>query len=231
MFSSNSTAGEDFAQLSQELVFSRRDNSFNVFIPVNNDQVLEEIENFFVLLSLTGQDIESVNVVLVQPDAEVFIVDNDSKCTKLLFLQKFRNFKFNLLFVFTDVTIAFDLTPQVPEGGVARATLTTRGGLLGSEVRVRLSTIDGNATGGTDFERLMNFEVVLSIETPSDSVDIQVFDNDIFKGNKIFSVVAELDTVGEIRIDPSVASTTIIDDEEPPLGIGTLLSLSLGGHY
>ena len=117
-----------------------------------------------------------------------------------------------------DALITLTLTPQVPEGGVAIATVSAQGGQLGTEVRVRVSTLNGNATGGQDFEPISNFDIILNGQTTSDSLDIQTFENDIFEGNKIFSVVAELITIGQVGINPSVASTVIIDDEEPPIG-------------
>ena len=51
------------------------------------------------------------------------------------------------------------------------------------------------------------------------SVDIPVFDNIEFGGNKVFSVVAELVSFGErVRIDPTVAMTTIVENELAPQG-------------
>ena len=121
------------------------------------------------------------------------------------------------------VNIFLTLTPQVSEGGVATATLTVPQGQLGREVRVRLSSINGNATGGIDFERVSNVEIVLSGENPSQSLSIQTFDNAMFDGNRVFSVVAELLTIGQIGINPSVVMATIIDDEVAPQGTCTCI--------
>ena len=101
-------------------------------------------------------------------------------------------------------------------------------GQLGGEVRVRLSTISGNATAGIDFESLSNV-VTLDQQAPSQSVNIQVFDNVEFEGNKMFSVVAELVSIGErVGITPSVAMTTIIENEQEPRG--EIFSLPLIFH-
>ena len=123
----------------------------------------------------------------------------------------------------TVTLITLTLTPRVPEGGVALATIAAQGGQLGSEVRVRLNTISGNATSGVDFVPLNNLEVILDSENPSVSVEILTIDNSMFEGNKQFSVVAELVTVGRVGIDPNIATTTIVEDDIAPQGeIGAL---------
>ena len=113
-----------------------------------------------------------------------------------------------------DAIFTLSVTSQVSEGGVATVTLLGPRGQSGGEVEVRVSTVDGNATGGVDFDPLS--EVSL---TAGDSVDIQIFDNSVFEGDKVFSVVAELITIGRVGISPSVATITIVDNEDPPRGL------------
>ena len=122
-----------------------------------------------------------------------------------------------------DAIFTLSATPRVSEGGVATVTLLAPRGQSGGEVEVRVSTVDGNATGGVDFDPLS--EVSLTV---GDSVDIQIFDNSVFEGDKVFSVVAELVTVGRVGISPSVATITIVDNEDPPRGmvIDTLCQFS-----
>ena len=87
----------------------------------------------------------------------------------------------------------------------------------GGEVEVRLTTIDGNATGGADFAALSGVSL-----SPGRSVDIQTFDNSVFEGDKVFSVAAEVVTIGRVGVSPSVATVTIVENEDPPRGQLTL---------
>ena len=113
----------------------------------------------------------------------------------------------------SDAVVNLIVTPEVSEGGVATVTLSDLEGALGEEVEVRVTTIDGNATGGLDYQSLTG--VVLSA---GDSVDIEIFDNSVFEGDKFFSVAAELVNVGRVGLTPSVATVTIIENDEPPQG-------------
>ena len=76
-----------------------------------------------------------------------------------------------------------------------------------------MSTLDGNATGGVDFEPLSGASLSVG-----ESVDIQIFDNSVFEGNKVFSVAAELVNIGRVGISPSVSPVTIVENEDPPRG-------------
>ena len=84
---------------------------------------------------------------------------------------------------------------------------------LGREVEVRLSTINGNATGGVDFAPLTDVSLAAG-----GSLEIQIFDNSLFEGDKVFSVAAELVDIGRVGISPSVATVTITENDEPPRG-------------
>ena len=84
-FDGTAMAGEDYSNVSRSLVFTssrRGGNRFNVFVPIINDEALEEIESFFIILSPTEQDIEQTGVVIVNSEAEVFIIDDDGKLRK-----------------------------------------------------------------------------------------------------------------------------------------------------
>ena len=67
--------------MSRTLVFSssRRGNGFSVFIPIRDDDILEETESFTVRLSLEGEGEGGGGVQLIHPVAEVFIADDDSE--------------------------------------------------------------------------------------------------------------------------------------------------------
>ena len=117
------------------------------------------------------------------------------------------------------MVIGLELTPRVSEGGVATATIAVLEGRLQNEVRVFLSAIGGNATAGVDFEGLDNVEVILDQQNPRQSLSIQTFDNNNFEGNKVFSVIIRLISIGQrVGVNPSVAMTTIIEDEAVPEG-------------
>jgi hypothetical protein len=192
-FSVTALDGEDFLSVSQSLSFSSSRRRNTVFVPIIDDPMVEETESFNVRLLLSGSDSELGTISIAQSVAQVFIEDDDS------------------------ILITLILTPRVPEGGVATATVGVLDGQLGSEVRVRLNTISGNATADVDFQSLVNFELVLDQTNMVQSVDIPVFDNIEFGGNKVFSVVAELVSFGErVRIDPTVAMTTIVENELAP---------------
>ena len=114
----------------------------------------------------------------------------------------------------TGVVIGLELTPRVSEGGVATATVAVLEGRLQNEVRVVLSAIGGNATAGVDFEALDNVELILNQQNPRQSLSIQTFDNNNFEGNKVFSILITLISIGQrVGVNPSVAMTTIIEDE------------------
>ena len=66
----------DFVELSVEVFFSSSETVHYVLIPIINDDIREEVEQFTVELSLPSG---STGVVLDQDSATVEIVDEDSK--------------------------------------------------------------------------------------------------------------------------------------------------------
>ena len=85
MCSSLSSANDDYIALSPEpygIIFLKFHSkpSITITIPIINDNVHEEMEQFTVQLSLPSG---STGVVLDQDSATVHIVDDDSECSGL----------------------------------------------------------------------------------------------------------------------------------------------------
>ena len=86
---STTSGPEDYRSPSDSiLTFSPGTTSVPVSIPIVDDDIVEELENFFASLTLISSEEDSIQI---RPDgAEIFITDNDGKLgyqVRLLFLS------------------------------------------------------------------------------------------------------------------------------------------------
>lgn len=72
------SVSEDYMRISQQLVFSASDTRFEMDIPIQDDQINEQAEQFLALLTLGESQTES-NVQLSPREATIEITDNDGK--------------------------------------------------------------------------------------------------------------------------------------------------------
>jgi len=75
----NSAAGEDYTAVSMTVMFQPTENSQVVNVPIFNDNVSEDVEQFTVELSLPSVVGQQSGGVLVGNTASVQIIDDDCK--------------------------------------------------------------------------------------------------------------------------------------------------------
>jgi hypothetical protein len=138
----------------------------------------------------------------------------------------FNDYSNNVYFVQSDlismsgtVPTALQLSSQtfsVNESiGTVPVTVIRSGGLAASST-VDYSTVDGTATSGPDYTATSGTLTFAAGET-SKTVNIPIFNDNIYEGNETFSVLLSNPSGGTIEIQsPESAVVTIVDDDRQP---------------
>lgn len=184
----SATQTQDYGAVAGRLVFNAGQTQQQIVVPITNDLLLENAENFFVDLtnpsnaSLVG-DGSSI--------ATVNIADDDSGTS----------------------TIQFSTAAASLAEGDGSITLTVvRSGGIGLAVSVNYASANGTATAGSDYTAVAGTLSFASGETQK-TIVVLVTSDSFAEGNETFSVALSNPSAGAALGSPSSETITINDDD------------------
>ena len=156
-------AGQDYTACSGTLSFAPGQTSKTVLVPVVTDSVIESNESFTLRLSGT------TNAQLIKPSSFASIVDDDTPVVPVLSISN----------------------PRVVEGNSGTTqlvfTVTLNTPVLDKTVSVKLSTLNGSATAGSDYQARSEVVTFAPGETTKDFV-VTVYGDAVVEGNETMYV-------------------------------------------
>jgi ribosomal protein L35AE/L33A len=187
------TAGSDYTAASGTLNFADGQTSATFTVTILDDSVYEGNENFTVTLSNpTG------GATLGSPaTGTVTIVDNEQPQPGQ--------------FQFSNATYSVN-----ENGGSITITVNRVNGNNGA-VSVNYATANGSATAGSDYTAASGTLNFADGQT-SATFTVTILDDTIFEGNETFTVALSSPTGGATLGSPSLATVTIVDNEQPQPG-------------
>jgi hypothetical protein len=184
------TAGSDYVAVSSTLTFSPNEASKTFSVTLHDDTVAEPTET--ILLTLTN--VNGAGASLGSPSsATLKIIDNDAR-SPVTVLQ------------FSPAKVS------VAEAGKTVRLTINRTGDLSRAVGVNYATVNGSATGGSDYLAVAGTLAFEPNET-SRTIDIRVNDDKLVESNETFQVLLSNPTGGATLGDVRAATVTIIDND------------------
>lgn len=179
----SATAGNDYTNTSGTLTFTNGVTSRTITIPIIDDSTIESNETFTVTLTSPGG-----GAALGTPAATtVTIVENDS----------------SISFSTNAVSASESSTPSV--------TVTRTGGTAGT-VTVDYLTVDGTATGGTDYTNLTSTLTFTNGQT-SKVITMPLINDSSVEGDETFSLVLTNAAGGAVLGTYTNLTVTIRDND------------------
>lgn len=180
-------AGLDYVGISQtEMTIPAGQTCTAIPITILNDDIYEGDETFKIIIN----DVSS-NAKILVGEAQVTIVDDGSKPSLIILdtiVSEDKGF----------ATIKFVLTGKAQD-----------------PIELKMNTQDLTATGGLDYETILDSIIVIPSEIEYLYFNIPIIDDDIYEGNEQFKV--EISAMSSnFTIDKSSAIVTILDDEVIP---------------
>ncbi len=176
---------EDFTNLLSTFIFNEATSINCADIPIQDDDISEDPEDFAVVISSEDPDVSST-----RPMANVTIIDNDN------------------------VTIGFEMEvyPAREDQGTVQVCARLMEGSLGREVAIILSTQDGSAREPEDYAGV---SVTLSFDetTVVQCANITLGNDSVLEGVEEFQVVLDSGDEEGIELSPERAVVMITDDD------------------
>jgi plastocyanin len=114
-------------------------------------------------------------------------------------------------------TLAFDSAAvSVGEGAGSVDVGVNRGDGTSGPVSAQVTSSDGSAEAGSDYQALSTSVAFADGESGSKDVSVTLFDDAVEEGNETFNLTLSGPTGGAALGDPSAATVTILDDDLPP---------------
>ena len=192
--------GDDFTAQSGTITFNSTTPSFNIDVPITDDNVIEAQENFTVVLSNVQSNL---GVGLIGPDTATGTINDDDAAGN------------GVSFASTNVTVT--------EGtdAFARFTVNFNGTIApGQDVTVDYVTNDGTALDGDDFTA-QSGTITFNSTTPSFNIDVPITDDNVIEAQENFTVVLSnvQSNLGVGLTGPDTATGTINDDDAAGNGV------------
>ncbi len=182
-------AGADYLAASGTVTFNAGETEKQIAVPITNDSIAEDSENFFVDLT----NARNATIAAGSGTATVTIADDDSSTS----------------------TLQFNPASYSVDETAGSVTLTVvRSGELGRAVSVSFGTSDGTAAAGSDYAAtsgVLNFSAGQTQQT----ISVAIKDDTITEGSETFSVRLTNPSTGATLGGQSVATATILDNDGP----------------
>jgi len=167
------------------LTFNQSTSRVCVNIPVEDDGISEDPEDFVVMLTSEDPD-----VTFTMLTASVSITDDDG------------------------VSIGFEMeryTAREDQGAVEVCALVTKGSLA-RQVAIVLMTLDGSAENPEDYS---NTSVTLFFDGSNtvECVNISLKNDEVLEGLEMFNVILDSGDEEMVSLSPNMAVIMIIDDD------------------
>ena len=178
-------AGQDYTASIGTLSFAPGETSKTVLVPVMTDSVTESNEMFYLLLS------GGKNAQAIKPYSAATIVDDDTAVVPVLSISNPRVYEGN--------------------GGTTQLvfTLTLNTPVQDKTVSVKVSTLNGSATAGSDYEARSEVVTFAPGETTREFV-VTVYSDDVVEGNE--SMYVSL-SEANVAVKTSTAIGLILNDD------------------
>ncbi|NQV69649.1 MAG: DUF4347 domain-containing protein [Pseudohongiella sp.] len=183
-------AGSDYTAVSGTLTFAAGETSKTISVPITDDKLAEDTENFKVVLS-DASDSKSATVKLNQTSAQVSITDNE-QAIKLSI---------------SDVSVS--------EADGTALLIVTREGASGGTTTLNYSTADSTAVAGKDYSALSGALTFLPGET-SKSIRIKITDDKLIEATETINVALSnvTDSSGKAVTVSKASGTVSITDND-----------------
>ena len=166
-------------------MFSNSTSRVCVDIPIEDDDISEDPEDFPVVLTSDDPDVTSM-----MPRVNVTIVDND------------------------EVTIGFEMEQYSvrEDQGTVKVCARIMDGSLAREIAISLSTQDGSAKNPDDYSA-MSATLIFNSNNDVQCVNISLMDDDILEGMEDFEVSLDQGEEERVILSPERAVVTIVNDD------------------
>jgi hypothetical protein len=190
----------DYTATTRTLVFGPGNTEQTIAVPISNDQVLEDIENFFANLVLLRNP-DDLDVSVEPSRTEITITDFGD-----------------------DVEIGLERTSYTTEEEVVNVEVCARiqRGMLEREVQVDLQTFDGTAVSTGSNADYTSSSVTLTFDASNtlECVRIPINDDDDLEPNEMFTVSLTT-TEPDVILNPRNGEVTILNRDEVTIGFGS----------
>jgi hypothetical protein len=206
--SGSAQAPDDYTSVSVALTFDASTDRQCQDIALTNDDTLEGVEEFEAVL-----ETEEERVALSPDKALVSITDDDCKYGLLFFNVS----KFSAHFLIPAAVIGFEETmysANESDGEIEVFVAVLQGELSGPVV-LRISTMDGSAIAGSDYESI---DQLLTFDQSTTRIDVSISirEDDIVENLETLHGVLVLESFNSGRaptIDPEEAQLNIADND------------------
>lgn len=179
--------GQDYSGGAGSITFNAGETQKQITIPITNDNLLENPENFFVdLVNPTNASITQNNST-----ATVTIADDDSGTSTIQFSAA---------------------TYSVNEGAGQVALTVVRSGGIQLAVSANFSTANGSAVAGSDYTAASGSVNFAAGETQK-TIFVGINQDSFTEGDETFGVNLSNPSAGATLGQPSTATVTIVDDD------------------
>ena len=176
---------EDFKREEMMLTFDQNVSRVCIDIPIEDDDISEDPEDFPVILTSDDPDVSST-----RPMTNVTIVDDDV------------------------VTIGFEneVYPSREDQGTVQVCARIFNSTLDREVTITLMTRDDTATEPDDYTSIST-SISFDRETEEQCVDIPLENDDILESLENFEVILDPEDEERIILSPEIAVVMVVDDD------------------
>ncbi|MEY2481524.1 MAG: hypothetical protein QOK24_52 [Verrucomicrobiota bacterium] len=184
----SAVAGQDYQFQSGTITFNAGETQKQIVVPLINDNLIEQGENFFVNLSMpTNATFSAAGATT----ATVNVVDDDGGTSTIQFSSS---------------------TYSVNEGGGSAVLTVVRSGGIGFAVSANYSTSDGTAKAGSDYAGTSS-TVTFAPGQYSKDITVPIVQDAVSEGTETFTVSLSSPSANAALGSPAVATVSIIDDD------------------